>query len=113
MAVYGFPDRGSYDRMAKAVRRMNELPARVGAMRIRAGASGSGLVAAIANGSIGPDATGTVFLADSSFAATATTRDVTNDMGVTIPDGTKCYIARVHPLDGWRVAQARLCTEDA
>lgn len=35
MAVYGFPDKQSYDRMARAVRAAGDLPGDRGAMRIK------------------------------------------------------------------------------
>lgn len=75
------------------------------------GGGGATLTAAIANGVILPESAGSVFLADGSFLATATTADVFNDSLVTVPDGTKLFIGRVTPLDGRRIVQAFICAD--
>jgi hypothetical protein len=67
------------------------------------------LVAAIAKGEHGAGVTQDVWLADEDFVATDKTRKVTNDSQVTIPDGTRLYIARVRPLPGWRIPQGFKC----
>lgn len=79
---------------------------------VTAGGSSSDF-AAVADGSIAAGATGTLFRADSSWAATATAVTALNPSGVTIADGTKCLVGKVRPVSGWVIKQAFTCADSA
>lgn len=109
MPVYGFPDRRSYNRMARAVRRVESLPGGQRPGRVRE--HGPNVRLARTSAAHAAGATQAVNLCDNDFVAFSPTRQVnaTNDAEVSIPADTKLYIARF--AGKTRIVQAFVCTE--
>lgn len=111
MSVYGFPNKASYDRMARVVRAAGDLPGDRGPMRI--GDVQFRIRLARTSAAHAAGATQAVNLCDTDFAALSPVKtvDAINDSGVEIPADTKLYIATF--AGKTRILQAFVCQPGA
>lgn len=108
MPVFGFPDRRSYDRMARVVRRAGDLSGGRGAMRYLDPAAAK-MRLARTSAAHAAGATQAVNLCDTDFVERSPVKsvDAVNDSEVEIPDDTKIYIATF--AGKTRIVQAFIC----